>query len=541
MRINLIALIAMLSIISATAQNTGNPGVNATAINPKRPKLVVGIVIDQMRWDYMYRYMERYAPNGGFKRLLNAGFSCDNAMIPYTPSLTACGHTCIYTGSVPAINGITGNDWWNYRENRFDYCTGDDLEKSVGSNDAEGQMSPRNLLVTTIGDELKLATNFQSKVIGIALKDRGAILPAGHSANAAYWYDSKTGDWITSSYYENTLPAWVNSLNAKKLPDHYYSMNWSTLYPTESYIQSNNAGKSFSSGLAQYAGKNYQVIAATPYGNNLTLDMAEAAIAGEELGADSITDLLTISFSSPDYIGHAYGPNSVQTEDCFLRLDKTLGELLDFLDKQVGTGKYLAFLTADHGAANVPAFLKEHKIPAGNFDNEKVTASLNKALSDEFKSGDLVIGILNYQVYLNRNVMAAKRLNKDNVYAATINFLAQDSSVERVFALEDLSKTTLNSRIRESVENGYYPDRSGDIQIVLRPQWIDGFLTGGTTHGLWNPYDTHIPLIWFGWNVVPGRTTKNVYMTDIAPTIAAILRIQMPDGSVGNVIQEVIK
>ncbi len=526
--------------LTAASQNSSAKPISGKPTG-KRPKLVAGIVVDQMRWDYLYRYNSRYAENGGFKRLLSQGFSCENTLIPYVPAVTACGHSSIYTGSVPAINGITGNDWWDYHQNKFIYCTEDDSVKTIGSNTTLGQMSPQHLLVTTIGDELNLATNFHSKVTGIAIKDRSAILPAGHSANAAYWYDNKTGNWITSSYYLNELPEWVKDLNEKKLVDKYYALDWATLFPANTYEQSAEDTRGFPRSLKQYAGKNYEMIAATPYGNNFTFDMAEAAINGEQLGADSVTDLLTVSLSSPDYIGHAYGPNSVEEEDCFLRLDKELGNFLDFLDQKIGKGQYLVFLTADHGVAHVPSFLQEHKIMAGNFDNEKITEQLDQYLNKTFNTVNLVKGILNYQLYLDRKTIEEKKINKDSVYAKAIEFLLKDKAVDRAFALDALSETTLNDKIKTTIANGYYPSRSGDIQIILRPQWIDGFLKGGTTHGVWNPYDAHIPLIWFGWNILPGKTYREVYMTDIAVTLAAMLNIQMPSGAVGKVIEELIK
>ena len=270
-----------LFVSVVTAQNPSiTSNVKQAAI--QRPKLVVGIVVDQMRWDYLYRYYNRYAPDGGFKRLLNNGFSCENTMIPYTPTVTACGHTCIFTGSIPSIHGITGNDWWDYDLKKYTYCTQDDSVKTLGSTTNLGQMSPRNLLATTIGDELRLATNFNSKVIGIAIKDRGAILPAGHSANAAYWYDNKTGDWISSSYYLNQLPTWVNEVNGKKLVDKYYAQDWNLLYPTTNYEQSTPSAKGFVHLLKQLVGKNYGVLPATPFGNSFTFEMAMAAINSVE-------------------------------------------------------------------------------------------------------------------------------------------------------------------------------------------------------------------------------------------------------------------
>ncbi len=507
----------------------------------KRPKLVVGIVIDQMRWDYLYRYYNRYTADGGFKRLLNRGFACENTMIPFTPTITACGHSSIYTGSVPAINGITGNDWWDYDRNKIIYCTDDSAAVTIGTSSDAGQMSPKNLLVTTICDELRLATNFRSKVIGIGLKDRSAILPAGHSANAAYWYDNTTGDWITSSYYMNELPAWVKDFNAKKTVDKYYEQDWTTLYPLNTYEQSAFNKQTFQRSLKQFIGKNYPAIVATPYGNSFSFDMAKAAISGEQLGTGTATDFFTLSLSSPDYIGHAYGPNSIEEEDCYLRLDKDLGEFLNFLDNKIGKDDYLLFLTADHGVANMPAFLNEHKIPAGYFDDQVAANGLNSYLNEKYNAGNLVIGIINYQVYLNRNLLGSKKINKAAVYNSVMEYLLQNPSISRVFALDALNQTTLNATLKEAYTNGYYPSRSGDIQIVLKPQIIDGFLNGGSTHGVWNPYDTHIPLIWFGWNIQQGKTNRNIYITDIAPTVAALLNIQMPSGSIGHVIEEVVK
>lgn len=518
----------------------------------QRPKLVVGIVVDQMRWDYLYRYHDRYAENGGFKRLLS-GFSCENTMIPYMPALTACGHASIYTGSVPAINGITGNDWWEYSKNQGVYCTQDDSVKTVGSNTEAGKMSPRNMLVTTICDELRLATNFKSKVIGIALKDRGAILPAGHSANGAYWYDSKTGDWITSSYYMNDLPKWAKDFNGQKLVDKYYGQDWNTLYPLNTYTQSNAdnkpyenkpfgaAASGFPYSLKQFATKSYSAILVTPYGNSLTLEMAKAALSGEQLGADTASDFLAISLSTPDYIGHSFGPNSIEAEDDFLRLDKDLGDFLDFLDSKAGKGQYLVFLSADHGAAHAPGFLNEHHIPAGHFDNENVTAALNASLKSKFKKDNLAIGIFNYQVYLDRTLIKNEKMDINAIREWAIDFLSQQTGIDRAFATDAIEKTTLNSKIKSMAANGYNPSRSGDIQLLYKPQWLDDFANGGTTHGLWNPYDTHIPLLWYGWNIKPGQTNRTVYMTDIAPTIAALLHIQMPSGSVGNVIEELLR
>ncbi|MGI8582902.1 MAG: alkaline phosphatase PafA [Chitinophagaceae bacterium] len=526
---------------------------SSKAQNIQRPKLVVGIVVDQMRWDLLYRYYERYADNGGFKKLINQGFSCENTFIPYAPTVTACGHACIYTGSVPSINGITGNFWRDNQLNRSVYCTEDSSVKTVGSNTALGLQSPRNLLTTTICDELRLATNFRSKVIGIAIKDRGSIIPAGHSANAAYWYDNKTGDWISSSYYMNDLPPWIKTFNAQKLVDRYYKEGWATLFPLNTYTQSSADEKAYESkplgadakgfpyNLSKFAGTNYGVIASTPLGNKLTAELAKAAVTNEQLGGDAITDFLTVSFSSPDYVGHSFGPNSVETEDIYLRLDKELGDLLKFLDSKVGKDQYLIFLSADHGVAHVPAFAREHNIPAGNIDMKLLLGNLNESLKTKFGKDGLVADIMNYQVFLNLPLIESSSLKVNEIKSWAIDFITKQKGIVRAFATDELLSTTLNVKVREMLANGYYPNRCGQIQMIFQPQWIEGFVNGGTTHGAWNPYDAHIPLLWYGWHIKAGKTNREVYMTDIAPTIAALLHIQMPNGSLGNVIQELFK
>jgi predicted AlkP superfamily pyrophosphatase or phosphodiesterase len=515
----------------------------------QRPKLIVGIVVDQMRWDYLYRYYERYDANGGFKRMLNQGFTCENTFIPYTPTITACGHSSIYTGSVPAINGISGNTWWDKEQMRTVYCTEDESVNTVGSASTLGKMSPRNLLVTTICDELRLATNFRSKVVGIALKDRGGILPAGHSANAAYWYDNTTGDWITSTYYMNELPKWVNDFNKQKSVDKYFQQEWNLLYPANTYIQSTADEKKYESkplgskfpyDLKKFAGK-YGTLTVTPFGNTFTAEFAKAAVTGEQLGVDDITDILAISFSSPDYIGHTFGPNSVEAEDGFLRLDKELGNLLDFLDAKVGKGQYTVFLSADHGVSQVPEFMQENKLPGGRVFMMTVTGNLNKALKEKYNIDDIIVTDDNYQVHLNHPALDSAKTNKKEVTQWIVDRLSAEPGIFRAFALSDLNSVPLPARIRDMFNNGYNPRRNGDIQVMLMPNYIDAYGTTGTTHGLWNPYDSHIPLLWYGWGIKHGKTNRETYMTDIAPTIAAMLRIQMPSGCVGHVIEEVMK
>jgi hypothetical protein len=516
-----------------------------------RPKLVVGIVVDQMRWDYLYRYYDRYESNGGFKRLLNQGFSCENTLIPYVPTITACGHSSIYSGSVPAISGISGNTWWDKEKGKTVYCTDDAGVNTVGSSSVgAGKMSPKNLLVTSICDELRLATNFRGKVIGIALKDRGAILPAGHTANAAYWYDPGAGNWITSTYYMSQLPKWVEDFNGKQWVDKFYNDGWQLLHPAASYVQSTDDDKAYESkpfgpkfpyDLKRFIAKDYGKISSTPMGNTLTAEFAKAAIINEQLGTDNITDFLAVSFSSPDYIGHTFGPNSVEAEDGFLRLDKELGSLFDFLDAKIGKGQYTVFLSADHGALQVPEFLKENKIPAGRAPIMAGIDGINDILKEKYHLAGLIVSDDNYQVHLNHPRLDSAKINEDEVSGLIIDQLSKVPGVFRVFALKDLNKVPLPARLREMINNGYNPKRNGDIQVVLQPQYIEAYSQTGTTHGLWNPYDAHIPLLWYGWGVKQGKTNRETYMTDIAPTLAALLHIQMPSGCVGKPIDEVIK
>ena len=517
---------------------------------PKKPKLIIGLVIDQMRWDNLYRYADQYSDNG-FKRLLREGFSCENTMLPYTPTVTACGHTCIYTGSVPAITGITGNNWWDQDANKEVYCTDDTSYTTIGSNTKAGQMSPNRMLVTTITDELRIATNFKSKVIGIALKDRGAILPAGHSANAAYWYDGKNGNWITSSFYMNALPDWATQFNNRKVPDSLLALNWNTLYAAANYTQSTNDEEnyerkfdgetttSFPHNFDKAGDKKYGLIKSIPQGNTLTFDFAKATIEGEHLGMTGNTDFLAISCSSTDYIGHQFGPNSVENEDDYLRLDKDIADFLKFLDSKYGKGNYLLFLTADHGVAHIPGFLKQHNIPTGFIDGSFVD-NLNASIKAKFGLTKVIVDADNYQLTFNHNLLDSAKITRQTIIDYLLPLIKKINGIANAFDIEKINTVTLPDIQKKMLSNGYYAKHCGDIQLIFEPAWIDGGPTG-TTHGLWNPYDAHIPLVWFGWDITHGQSNDEVYMTDIAPTIAAMLHIQMPNGCIGKPITAITK
>lgn len=403
-------LLSAFIVIGAFAQTTKT---NA------KPKLVVGIVIDQMRWDYLYRFNDLYKSTGGFKRLLNEGFSCENTFVPYLPTVTACGHTCVYTGSVPAIHGITGNNWFDNNLQRMVYCVEDKTVQTVGSSSvSEGQMSPNNVFVTTITDELRLSNNFKSKVIGISLKDRGAIIPAGHAANAAYWYDAKSGNFITSTYYMQNLTGWVSQFNQKKIIDSLYGLNWNISLPKSVYekycdaddnaYESKPFGKealTFPYDLSAFKGKDYSKIASTPYGNTIVAELAKQAVSAEQLGKNTVTDFLAVSFSSTDYVGHAFGPNSWELLDTYVRLDETLGNFFDYLDKTVGKNQYTVFLTADHAGAHVPEFLQKHNLPGGRWDDGEIKKDLNEFAKQQFGQSNLIAAVAEHDVYINHPLL----------------------------------------------------------------------------------------------------------------------------------------
>ncbi|ADY54084.1 type I phosphodiesterase/nucleotide pyrophosphatase [Pseudopedobacter saltans DSM 12145] len=516
-----------------------------------RPKLVVGIVVDQMRWDYLYRYYDRYQ-NDGFKRMLNEGFTCENTFIDYVPTVTGIGHSSVYTGTVPAVHGIAGNDFIIRATGETMYCAGDDKVETVGSSSKAGKMSPRNLLSTTIGDELKLATNFRSKVIGIALKDRGAILPVGHAADAAYWFDSSTGGWITSTYYMNQLPEWVKKFNSQKLPEKYLKQDWNTLYDIKTYVQS-TADNTPYEGLfdgqeapvfpiktSHMFKKDLGILRTTPFGNTFTLDMAKTTIENEKLGQGSVTDMLAVSLSSTDYIGHKFGVNAIEIEDTYLRLDKDLADFFKFLDQKIGKGEYTVFLTADHGAAHNIKFSVDNKLLSSNWSASKVQREMNKRLEETFKVKDLVLSIKNSQVHFNYTILNGNKLDEDEVRKVCTNYLKTQPEIAFVIDLNKIGDAAVPEEIKKRVVNGYNQHRSGGIQIVLNPAVFSSG-SSGTSHSAWNPYDSHIPLVWMGWGIEKGRTNKQTHMTDIAPTVSALLRIQMPNGSIGHPIEEVMK
>ncbi len=540
----LILLIFAISALFSKAQN------NKPAFPKPAPKLIVGIVVDQMRYDFIYRYWNKYG-NDGFKRLIAEGYLCRNTHYNYVPTYTAPGHASVFTGTTPAVHGIVGNNWYSREKGKMMYCTEDASVQTVGSNSVAGKMSPRNMLSTTIGDELKLAGMKKPKVIGIALKDRAAILPAGHTANAAYWLDKTTGAWISSTYYMKELPKWVADLNAKEPVKAYLSKPWTTLLPIEQYTESladDNKYESkwvgetapvFPHNLPELMKANggMGMIVATPFGNSLTKDMAIEAIKAENLGKGEVTDMLTVSFSSTDHVGHFYGVSAIETEDTYLRLDKDLGELLKFLDTQIGKANVLVFLTADHGAVETPAYLMDSKVPGGYINDNAYADTLKRRL---FRTnGDsLIIAYTNNQFYLNHKIGDKRKINMLGVERTIADYMLTVKGVAVTVTGTALKNNQFTDGVQALLQNGYHQSRSGDVVVAYSPGWIDYEKTG-TSHGTPYRYDTHVPLIWYGYSIKPGSTDEHINITDIAPTVTMMLNIPFPGGSTGKVIRQI--
>lgn len=502
-------VIVVLTVVSAT-QLLAHTGFG------ERPKLVVGIVVDQMRWDYLSRYYDQFQEDG-FKRLISKGYSCDNCLINYVPTVTAIGHTSVYTGTTPAFHGICGNDF--FIDDDPIYCCGDKTVDPVGTdNRKRGCMSPRNLLSTTIGDQIRLHTDFRSKVVGVSYKDRAAILPAGRSSDHAYWLDTDHGQFITSTYYRSELPDWAKAYNKE--------------------LKKNKE--------LQKVGKD---VGSYPLCGHITTDMAIAALKGEQLGKGQVTDMLCVSYSQTDVIGHAWGTRGERTDEAYLELDKDIARLLKALDEQVGEGNYLLFLTADHGGAHNFKYMTDHQLNGGawDFSQNLLNNQFETYLKEKFGSTvdlSIINGLNGYRFYLNHGKIKALGLDLQQVKDALIAYCSEQPQVQFVMDFEKVNTWSVPDVLRNRALLGYHPHRSGDLIIVLEAGYYEvgpWSSPQGTTHSAWNPYDSHIPLLFYGWKVEHGSTGREVHITDIAPTITQMLHIQQPNACIGEPIIEVVK
>ncbi len=506
------------------------------------PKLVVGIVVDQMRPDYIYRYWDNFG-DGGFKRLIGEGAFLRDAHYTYIPTVTGPGHASIYTGSVPAHHGIVANERYDRKTRKLIYCVKDTTVQGVGSNTA--QSSPEQLLATTLADEIERCTDRLGKTIGVALKDRSSVLPIGRTGDAAYWFSG--GAFATSTWYMKELPKWVSDFNALKLADKYMDRIWEPLLPIEKYHQVLPDQNPYEQPLAPGATSSFPynlqelskglpaglgLIASTPWGNTLTTDMALAALHGEAMGQDNITDLLAISYSSTDVLGHKMGPRALEIEDMYIRLDQELARLLTELDRSVGAGKYTLFLTADHGVIDVPAYLKDLKGSAGYVDPKEFERRVQEATLAQVSGGTILIDtIMDGQVFMRGNTEMVAHL------------MRAFPEIQSVLVAEKGTERMPPDGLDLLVINGFMPQRCGDILYTLKPGYFEAegtYVGKGTTHGSgWN-YDTHVPVLLFGQGVVHGEVVRKTAVADIVPTVCMIVGCALPDAAVGQPVPEVI-
>lgn len=513
---------------------------------PNAPKLVVGIVVDQMRPDYVYRYWDKFG-DGGFRRLVQEGFSFTNMHFDYMPTATGPGHAGVFTGTTPSVHGVMGNSWYVRGLDRSINVIEVPGYRGIGSmpGSDEGK-APGNLLTTTVGDELRLHSNMQSRVVGISRKDRGAIMTAGHLGDA-YWYEAASGNFVTSSFYHNQLPRWVREFNARNLPQQYLSEPWNTLLPIGEYTESiadanpyerlypDQSASTFPHDLptrVREHGMNPGLLSATPFGDKLLTELAIAAIEGESLGQRAHTDMLAIAYSATDSIGHAYGPASIEVQDAYLRLDRYLEQLIEYLEETLGEDEFVLFLTSDHGVVHVPQYLVDQGIPGGYFDSGNVFAALSAHLESLYGE-DLVRGYSNYEIFLDNERIVELGYDPLLIQREVARFMLHIDGVGGALTAEALNNTEFTDGIREIVQNGFHQKRSGDVMIWLEPQTIPNRATG-TTHGSPWTYDRHAPMHWYGKNIPAGSSAAPVFIRDIASTISMLLRSPLPSGNTGN-------
>ena len=535
------------------------------AQDSNKPKLVVGVIIDQMGFDQLYKYQDRYGETG-FNRLINEGFNFKNANVNYIPSETAPGHASIYTGTTPAYHGIIGNSWYDRELGNYVGNVMDSNEKIVGSlNENPNGVSPQNLTATTITDELRLRSKFKSKVVSISIKDRAAILPGGKSANAAYWYnwDSSPGYFVSSSFYMRKVPKWVAKFNELGKPDAYLNETWNTLYPLDTYTASSPDDNKYEPSLGgkssptfpydfkamrdkvKKSGTEYRLLWVSPAGNTLLTEFAIAAIENEELGMDKYPDILNVSYSITDVIGHTFGPQSVEMEDIYLRLDKNLGELFAALDSKVGKNNYVLFLTSDHAAIPVVSYLRENKLDGDIARIGQYNHKLNLFLVAKYGEGSWIENFDGNQVYLNKNTVDEKKLLLPVIQQEVADFLMTQKGVYLALTAHDLQTQTYEEGLRKTMQNGYYPKRSGDVLLsynsgtILNPNSRMAVeRVKGTVHGSGYSYDTHVPLLWMGLGIPKGESVRSVNPIDITPSLAMFLNLRLPSAVQGKPLSE---
>ena len=526
-------------------------------IPPDKPKLIVGIIVEQMRYDQLERFRSRLGQTG-IRRLLNEGTTCQNASFQYTLTQSAPGHATIATGTEPAWHGITSDSWYLPLRNEIINCTGDPNARAAGGSQEYGQHSPVNMQSSTFADELKMASGKKAKLFGVGMKEHTAILSAGHSADAAYWFDYKTGSWISSSWYIDSLPAWVNDFNALRYPEAFVMGKWELYRPVEDYHDCISDANKFETG---FNGKNafpYELarinrrgnpapaydltmLRETPYGNTLTTSFAKKLIEKEKLGSDDITDFLSICYTSTDYIGRRFGPSSFEMADAIFRLDREIGDLLSYLVDSIGKMNVLVYFSASHGISEIPGILENHRIPSGYFNRDQALNLLGSYLRALYGNGEWIKGYYERQIYLNRILIEDSGISLEEVQKKAARFIVQLSGVSTAYPHSAFEINDFGEGNLKRIINNFSPQRTGDVIITFKPGWIEKTGDYATNHNSPYEYDSHVPLIWYGWSVDRGVVTRKVNMADIAPTLSSLLKVSFPNACTGEPLFELFR
>ena len=503
----------------------------AAAILPAAPpKLVLAIVIDQFRYDYLLRFRSDY--HSGFARLLEKGAVFTDAHYLHAATVTAVGHGTFLTGATPSISGIIANEWYDRESGQTVTSVSDPATKLVGGNTDRAGSSPRRLLVSTVGDELKIQRG-ESRVIGISIKDRSAILPAGHMADGAYWYDDHANAWVTSSYYRGELPDWAKKLNQEQPAARYAGAKWLP------FDAKGDSAKPFCSMTKDTGVRFCGSIEATPWGNEMIEEFAERALEGENLGHHASTDVLAVSFSSNDYVGHAVGPDDPAVRDISIRTDRLLGKLFDAIDGRIGAGNTLVILTADHGVAPVPEVNQARKMPGGRLNGGELTAKITDALAKRFGPGKWLLASSGGMLYFNQDLIRAQKLDPAEVELVAAEAGLEQHHIARVYTRSQLVDGAVqHDEISRAFSVGFFGQRSGDLFVLQEPYYL--FEATGTSHGTPYDYDNHVPVIFLGPGIKPGKYSTRIAVNDIAPTLAEILNVEQPSGSIGRILSEIL-
>ncbi|HEY5470339.1 MAG TPA: alkaline phosphatase family protein [Bacteroidales bacterium] len=544
---------AIIMLVSVMLKLPGQ----AAYLPPDKPRLVIGIVVEQLKFDQLEKFRDRLGENG-IKRLINEGTYFKSASFEYMLTQSAPGHATISTGTEPSSHGITSDSWYLPLKNELIYCTGDALVNPVGGSFESGMHSPVNLQASTFSDELEMASNKKAKVFGIGLKESSAIFSAGHAANGAYWFDNTTGTWMSSTYYLDSLPVWVNDFNAMKFADSYLNSSWSLLRPETYYTDCLADSNSFEGGFNKVnyfpydlkkmrskgifnARNDYSLLRETPFGNSLTTNFALRLIEKEGLGKDDITDYLSICYSATDNIGHRFGPSSVEMGDAIFRLDDEIKNLLTYLNDSIGKKNILIYFTAAHGISEIPSVLENNRIPAGYFKQNQALQLLRSYLNAVYGEGDWIKGYSERQIFLNRTLIEDARLSLDEVQKKVARFLVQFTGVAAAYPYSAFEANDFGNGNLKKIINNFNPQRSGDVIVTLNPGWVEKEEEYVTNHNSPYEYDSHVPLIWYGWTVNRATVTRKVNMTDIAATLSSLCKVPYPNACTGEPMFELYR